>query len=148
MFAAVLWLWHAPAPYAVTFSSTACYWAMHLSLIGAALWLWRVLLDSSPRAAAASIICGLISSTQMGFLGAVITLAPKPLYSPHALTTAAWGLTPLQDQQLGGAIMWIPGCSVFLAVSFVALWRMLSSPEWRSPGLAFAPSSRSPRIGR
>jgi putative membrane protein len=56
---------------------------------------------------------------QMGLLGALITLAPRALYAPHALTTWAWGLTPLQDQQLGGAIMWVPGGIVFLVAAGV-----------------------------
>jgi putative membrane protein len=56
----------------------------------------------------------------MGFLGALITLAPRPLYAPHSLTTDAWGLSPLDDQALGGALMWVLGCVVFLAVSFLA----------------------------
>jgi len=121
-FAAMLWLWHAPGPYAATFASSGVYWLMHLSLFAAALWLWQGLLDRSPRKTMHRVAAGLISSTQMGFLGALITLAPRPLYEPHALTTAAWGLTPLQDQQLGGGIMWVPGCLVFLAASVLAFW--------------------------
>ncbi len=58
----------------------------------------------------------------MGFLGALITFASRPFYTPHFLTTAVWGLTPLQDQQLGGAIMWVPGCIVFLVISTLVLW--------------------------
>ena len=51
----------------------------------------------------------------MALLGATITFAGRPLYAPHEFTTFAWGLTPLQDQQLGGAIMWIPAGAVFVA---------------------------------
>lgn len=40
MFAVLLWFWHAPAPYAETFRSTFVYWSMHITLYGAALWLW------------------------------------------------------------------------------------------------------------
>ena len=76
-----------------------------------------------------------MSSVQMGLLGALITLAPRALYAPHALTTTAWGLTPLQDQQLGGSIMWVPGCVVFLAVAMLALRRLLGQPRF-APVLA------------
>jgi putative membrane protein len=61
----------------------------------------------------------------MGLLGALITFAERPVYAPHRLTTAAWGLTQLQDQQLGGAIMWVPGVGVFLAVMSLIAWRGL-----------------------
>jgi putative membrane protein len=60
----------------------------------------------------------------MSLLGALLTFAPHPLFAPHALTTEPWGLTPLADQQLGGAIMWGPGGLLFLAA---ALWVVASS---------------------
>jgi putative membrane protein len=56
----------------------------------------------------------------MGFLGAVITFAARPLYAVHGLTTEAWSLTPLQDQQLGGIIMWIPAGAVLLVAILAA----------------------------
>jgi putative membrane protein len=124
-FLILLWLWHAPAPYVATFTSPVIYWAMHISLVGSAIWLWCELLNGAPttsRLAAAAL-----SMIQMGFLGAVLTLAPRPLYAPHLLTTAAWGLTPLQDQQLGGALMWAPGGLVFLVAALIIARRWLSA---------------------
>lgn len=139
VFAALLWFWHAPGAYAATFSSTGVYWAMHLSLFGASLWLWSTLLDRFSRHPVAVLLGSVISSVQMGFLGALITFAPRPLYAPHALTTGLWGFTQLQDQQLGGAIMWVPGCVVFLAVAMIALWRALERSDWADPVASRAP---------
>lgn len=132
-FAGLLWIWHSPAPYAATFESTFVYWSMHLSLIGAAVWLWLSLLACAERPMA-QLAAGLFSSVQMGLLGALITLAAHPVYTPHLLTTAAWGLTPLQDQQLGGAIMWVPGCLAFLAAAMWTLLRVFRRFDW-SDGL-------------
>jgi putative membrane protein len=123
LFAVLLWFWHAPAPYAETFRSAFVYWSMHITLYGAALWLWTSLIDAPPAKAFHVVFAGMITSVQMGFLGALITFAPRALYTPHLLTTATWNLTPLQDQQLGGAIMWVPGCAIFLAVSMLILWQ-------------------------
>jgi putative membrane protein len=128
-FAALLWFWHTPLPYAATFSSTFVYWSMHLTVFGAALWLWSALLHGSGASLIARLASGFVSSAQMGFLGALITLASGAVYAPHALTTAAWGLTPLEDQQLGGVLMWIPGCLVFLAFALLALMPALSEAE-------------------
>jgi putative membrane protein len=125
LFLALLWFWHAPAPYAATFASPVIYWAMHLSLIGSAVWLWAALLEGPPSSA--RLAAAAISMVQMGFLGALLTLAPRALYGPHQLTTAAWGLTPLQDQQLGGALMWAPGGLVFLAVG------LMIGRRWMAP---------------
>lgn len=132
VFALLLWFWHAPVPYDATFASTLVYWTMHVTLIGAALWLWAGLLDRNATRTASAVAAGVISSLQMGFLGALITLAPHPAYAPHFLTSAAWGLSPLQDQELGGAIMWVPGCAVFLAVAMMMLWLVMARASWRS----------------
>jgi putative membrane protein len=129
VFAVLLWFWHAPAPYAATFTSTFIYWAMHLSVFGVALWLWHALLESRNGSVIAKLASGFFSSAQMGFLGALITLAPRAVYAPHALTTGAWGLTPLEDQQLGGIIMWIPGCLIFLVFALLALAPALREAE-------------------
>lgn len=131
VFGALLWFWHAPAPYAATFSSPVVYWLMHLSLVGAAVWLWSGLLDVSRARAIRILAAGLISVLQMGLLGAVITLASAPVYTPHLLTSVLWGMTPLQDQQLGGAIMWAPGCAAFLAAALWCMARLLREPMGR-----------------
>lgn len=133
LFAGFLWFWHAPAPYAATFANPTIYWAMHASLFGCALWLWLALLaDRNPlRCVAATVF----TSIQMSLLGAVIALASHPFYTPHLFTTAAWGLSPLQDQEIGGAIMWVPGGVVFLAFAMVQLASVLNrSGEGGHPG--------------
>ena len=129
LFGVMLWLWHAPTAYQATFSSAFIYWTMHVSLFGSAFWLWSTLIARAPRVNATAVGSGVASSAQMGFLGALITFAPRPLYPPHLLTTGAWDLTPLQDQQIGGVIMWVPGCVIFLAVAMLALGRMLESGD-------------------
>jgi putative membrane protein len=133
VFAAMLWFWHAPAPYAATFDSTLVYWAMHMGVFGSAVWLWYGLFDSRPTTTMNRVAASVMSSVQMGFLGALVTLAPRPLYVPHALATGPWGLTALQDQQLGGGIMWVPGCLIFLVISLLALLPALAKPRGAAP---------------
>lgn len=124
-FTLALWFWHAPAPYAATFSSPLAYWLMHLTVFGAALLVWNVLLGMSPARVVAAIVVGAISTVQMTFLGALITLTPRLLYAPHAVTPYAWGLTQAADQQIGGLIMWVPGCTIFLTATLVSLARVM-----------------------
>jgi putative membrane protein len=125
LFAGLLWFWHAPGPYAATFRAAPTYWLMHLSLFGGALLVWRVVLTPPAHSAVAALAVGVFSTLQMTFLGALITIAHRALYAPHATTTAAWGLTQVTDQQLGGAIMWVPACTVFAAASVLTLARVL-----------------------
>ncbi len=125
MFAGAMWFWHSPAPYAATFANPWVYWLMHVSTFGSALLLWRVLIDQRHQMVT-GISAGAVSTLQMTFLGAIITLTPHALYSQHMLTPLQWGMTQITDQQLGGLLMWVPGCTVFLAVTLLGLGRALS----------------------
>jgi putative membrane protein len=116
-----------PAPYAATFASVRLYWTMHLTLFGAAIWLWRELLQHSTGQTGAALAAGAVTFVQMGLLGAVLTFADHPIFISHFATTQAWGFSPLQDQQLGGVFMWVPGTALFLWVALRSITRM-----WRS----------------
>lgn len=109
VFAVVMWSWHVPALYDATFQSTTIYWAMHATMLLAALWLWSAALESNGQALFWSISTIVLTMLQMGLLGALLTFAAKPLYVVHASTTWPWGLSPLTDQQLGGLFMWVIG---------------------------------------
>jgi putative membrane protein len=129
VFMICLWCWHMPTPYAATFTATAVYWSMHVTLFGSSVVLWSELIHHPPRRTALVLAAGLLSSVQMGLLGAVLALARRPLFYPHFLTTQVWGLTPLQDQQLGGTLMWVPGILLFLWVAIRSLRRLWNTLE-------------------
>lgn len=114
-----LWLWHAPDLYTSAFSHPAIYWAMQMSLLGSFAWLWLGLLRSALPFAAG--VTALLSAMQMGMLGALLVFAGQPLYLPHLATSLAFGIPPLDDQQLGGLIMWVPANLPLLAL---VLWRL------------------------
>jgi putative membrane protein len=128
-FFAALWFWHMPAPYDATFASTTVYWAMHLTLFGSSILLWRALLHPESAGVVETLLVGTLTSMQMGLLGAVLTFAGHPLFLWHLTTTAAWGLTPLHDQQLGGVFMWAPGMVLFLWAALRSLERLWSTME-------------------
>src|SRR5690242_1433633 len=89
-FMAALWAWHMPTPYAATFTSTGLYWAMHITLFGSGIVLWSELIHHPARHTALALTVGLLTSMQMGLLGAVLALARRPLFYPHFITTQAW----------------------------------------------------------
>jgi putative membrane protein len=136
IFAAALWSWHLPPLYELTFRSDLAYWLMHVSLFGAATLLWRGLIHGGERAWLARVGAGFLTVAQMGLLGALITLAPRPLYEVHLLTTEGWRLTPLEDQQLGGLIMWAPTAFVLLAAALSVVYEMLDKRAGRIPARA------------
>lgn len=128
-FFVALWFWHMPLAYDATFGSGAIgwaiYWSMHVTLFGSAIWLWSALLGHGREQAVSALAAGTVTSVQMGLLGAVLTLSTRALFSPHLLTVQAWGFTPLSDQQLGGVLMWVPGCTIFLIVALRSSYMLL-----------------------
>jgi putative membrane protein len=123
VFTFVLWFWEAPAPYAATFASSGVYWLMHISVVASAIWLWRALINGDE---AGAITAAAGSMMQMSLLGALLTFAPKALYAWHFTTTVPYGLSALEDQQLGGILMWVPGAVPFLVMALVRAARSLS----------------------
>ncbi|WP_447756376.1 cytochrome c oxidase assembly protein [Sphingopyxis fribergensis] len=121
----LFWVWHAPAPYAAALSNDLVFWTMQLSLLASAMTFWGALRRASSPTA---ILLLLAMMVQMGLLGALITFAASPLYAPHAASTLAWGLTPLEDQQLAGLIMWAPAAVFYLAAALWRGWHMLAPP--------------------
>jgi putative membrane protein len=124
-----LWFWHMPWPYEATFTSTRVYWCMHVSLFGSAIWLWIELLHQSRDHTAGAFVAAALTSFHMGLLGATLSLAGHALFRWHLTTTWAFGLSPLEDQQLGGVIMWVPGIALFLWVAIRGVARLSSSPD-------------------
>ena len=66
-------------------------------------------------------------------LGALMTFTPKVWYPIYEGRTAPWNLTPLEDQQLGGVIMWIPSGVVFVVVGLAMLGAWIGESERRQP---------------
>ncbi len=86
---------------------------------------------------------------QSGALGALITVAETPWDPAHAPSTAAWGLTPLEDQQLGGIIMWVPGGIPYAVAALVLFTRwMKQSGKRASAGLRERAISLAPGVSR
>jgi putative membrane protein len=66
-------------------------------------------------------------SMESGALGALLTFSASPWYRSHLATTPAWGLAPLDDQQLAGLVMWVPGSLAYHAAAAWIFVRWMSS---------------------
>jgi putative membrane protein len=105
---AVFWLWHMPFAYSYALSGSLAYWLMQTALLLSNIALWAHLM-SHRSAVLTKISLSTGTMIQMGFLSALLTFAPYPLYDEHLLSTLPYGITPLSDQQLSGLIMWTVG---------------------------------------
>ncbi|MEO8546408.1 MAG: cytochrome c oxidase assembly protein [Burkholderiaceae bacterium] len=117
---AALWFWHLPRPYALAFHYPLAHAAEHLSFFFTAVLFWRVVIDG-PRGGrisiAATMIFVLSYAMQSAMLAAILIFAPRVLYGVHALGPLWSPLTPLEDQQLAGVLMW----AVMGVVDLIAL---------------------------
>jgi cytochrome c oxidase assembly factor CtaG len=119
--AAALWLWHLPSLFDLALRSELWHAVQHLCFFVSALFFWSAMLSPrrSPWTAAALLF---VTSMTTGALGAFMALSVSPWYAPYAaMGLAAFGLTPAQDQQLAGVLMWVPGGLFHAIVALVLL---------------------------
>jgi putative membrane protein len=114
--AVALWVWHVPALFQATLRSEWVHTAQHLSFLLSALLFWWALIHGRRglMGYGAGVLYMFTTMVHSGLLGALITFAGTPWYPAYNGLTASWGLTPLEDQQLGGMIMWIPAGLVYI----------------------------------
>ncbi|MFN2637118.1 MAG: cytochrome c oxidase assembly protein [Gemmatimonadaceae bacterium] len=124
--AIALWVWHLPGPYQATLHSDVMHSLQHASFLFSALLFWWAILSArgAEFGRGAAVFYLFATALQTGALGALLTFSQTLWYPAYSSTTTAWGLTPLEDQQLGGLIMWIPGSIAYLvaALTIFAGW--------------------------
>jgi putative membrane protein len=117
-----IWAWHAPLAFDAAVIDVAVHRLQHLSfLLSAIIFWWSALRRSNSGVAAWHLFVTMLHTS---VLGALMTLAPRVLYASRSVTAAEWGLTPLEDQQLAGLIMWVPAGTVYAgaALALSAVW--------------------------
>jgi putative membrane protein len=126
--ALALWSWHAPAAFNAAVRNASIHNWQHVTFLLTALIFWHALLRRSSHASRGMGIVYLFTTTiHTGVLGALLTFARSPLYASLDGGLDAWlALTPLEDQQLGGLIMWVPGALVYVGVALVLTARWIA----------------------
>ena len=128
--AAALWGWHLPVLFDAALANEAVHALQHAAFLFTALLFWWSVVEADRRGQhGVALLSMLTTFAHTGALGALLTLASVPFYAPYFSTAAAHGLTALEDQQLGGLVMWIPSGVVYLVCALaVAAHAMASSP--------------------
>lgn len=128
LFAAVNWGWHFSTLYNDALENPALHYLQHASFLAAALLFWWPIIGADPAPwrlpHPVRLFYLFLAMPQNSFLGVALMNAGAVLY-PHYLTNLrTWGPTPLDDQVLGGILMWVVGDVAFLAgmALVVALW--------------------------
>jgi putative membrane protein len=128
--ALALWAWHAPRVFEAALTNQGVHDFQHLSFLGTALLFWSALFHARARESQGAAILYLFTTTvHSGVLGALITFGAHPWYPAYLYTAPAWGFSALEDQQLGGLIMWVPASLVYVGVALSLLARWINAPS-------------------
>jgi putative membrane protein len=122
-------LWHVPAFYQAALGRPAVHGLEHVLFIASAMLTWWPIFSPTP------LLPRLSEPGQMFYLfaqsliptvlGAIITFADLVLYPFYAAAPRMIGLSPLDDQQVAGLIMWLGGASIVLFVLTIRFFRWM-----------------------
>jgi putative membrane protein len=123
--------WHLPLAYGLALEVHGWHIVQHLTLMGTAALAWWPVLGRSelaPRVPYAAQILYLFAfGLPMGAVAAMITGAATVLYPFYADAPALYGLTPFDDQRLGGVLMWVPAAVVPVIAFTVVFFRWVAA---------------------
>lgn len=127
LYVGTLWIWHAARLYDAALASEPIHALQHATFLLAAVLFWRVVLSGRRgQRVPGGLGFLLVWAAAMGsvLLALLMTFATEPWYAAYATTTQAWGLDHLEDQQLAGALMWVPAGAihVVVALALFASW--------------------------
>ncbi|AXV17726.1 hypothetical protein CYG48_18100 (plasmid) [Neorhizobium sp. SOG26] len=117
-----IWIWHYPPLFDATVTDILMHRLQHLSFFGTAVLFWWAIIWRASRGVAAWH--QFVTMLHTSILGALIALMPTVLYRIQTQYALDWGMTPLEDQQLAGIIMWVPGGFIYAvaALWFLKIW--------------------------
>jgi cytochrome c oxidase assembly factor CtaG/cytochrome c2 len=131
---AAIWAWHAPPLYNAALRSEWMHALQHVSFFGTALLFWWALIHGRTRRTGygLSIILVFFTAVHTTILGALLALSEISWYSVYSSSlTVPWGLSPLEDQQLGGLIMWVPATVAYLVAALALFVSWLRQSDLR-----------------
>lgn len=128
---AVYGVWHVPALYDAALRHRLVWDVEHLSYVVAGCLLWWPVLQDVPRrlsagARAAYLFGAFVLASPLGL---VLALLPSPIYDFYEQAGRLWGISPLEDQELGGVVMAVSEGVFFFALFAVFFVRFMAEEE-------------------
>jgi putative membrane protein len=119
--------WHLPPLYNLAMAEHPIHIVEHLTFLVTAVLMWWPLLSPLPElprlAYPGQMLYCFLMSIPMSIVAIYIAMADHILYPAYEAAPRMWGLLPLQDQMIGGLIMWIPGGLFFYSVMTVVFFK-------------------------
>jgi len=142
-----MWLWHARPLCNAAVSSQLVNATQIASLLLLGTIFWRQILAPredermSPPAAVLYLFSACVACSILGILITFSPVSVCPIYAQAPadqlgilnLVQTNWGITPDKDQQIGGLLMWVPMCLVYLGAIVAQLARWFAHPVASAP---------------
>jgi cytochrome c oxidase assembly factor CtaG len=144
-FVAATWLWHLPTTFQLALRSRGWHAIEHACFFTTALMFWYPVVQPWPSVSRwprwGMLPYLLLADGQNTILSALFIFSGRLLYPYYATVTPIAGFTPMNDQIVAGAIMWVPGSIFYLVPATVIVFEMLA-PKNLSGGFARAGYTR------
>jgi putative membrane protein len=138
----VLIAWHVPQIYALGFESHRWHAIEHASFFAAGLLFWWPVIPHRPYDTHSfrwSIVVYLFLATlPCDALSAFLAFCDRVVYTPYLDMPRRLNISPLQDQQLAGALMWVFVTFAYLVPAVILTLTLLSTPRAGAGGRARA----------
>jgi len=124
---------HVPAVYELALASEALHALQHVLFIAAAVLMWMPVLSPLPEVPRypdlGQLLYLFLQSIPASLVGALLSGASGAYYATYTLAPRIVGLSPLEDQQVGGLLMWVGSGLYFLLAIGVVFFVWASREE-------------------
>jgi putative membrane protein len=137
-----VWIWHAPVLYGAALQNEGVHAMQHAMFTGASILFWSGLLNGRYGRAGygAAVLYVFTTAVHTGTLGALLTIAPNPIYAEYV--AQGGNGNALADQQVAGLLMWIPAGLLMTIFGLALLAAWIGAAERRNGFDRVRPSSR------
>lgn len=138
VFNLVVTVWHLPPMYNYALANHPVHITQHLTLLVASVLMWWPVLSPLPELPRLSypgqMLYLFLMTIPMAIVSVYIAYSDGLLYPAYARAARIWGITPMNDQLIGGLIMWIPGGLFFFAIISIVFfkWQQRGGVESRA----------------
>jgi cytochrome c oxidase assembly factor CtaG len=137
-----MWFWHAPTLCNAAVTSRPVHALQTASLLLLGCIFWRQILaprDEERLSPPGAVLYLFSACVACSVLGIILTFSPVTVCSIYMMQPkdplgmlntirTGWGFTPERDQQIGGLLMWVPMCLIYLSAMFAQIARWFAEP--------------------
>ncbi len=138
LFVAFFLGWHDANAYNAALQNEWVHDVEHLTFFVSAMLYWWHVVGAGPRlhgglSRSAKIAFLLVTVPVNMFTGVAIAFATEPIYTYYTTVPRLWGISVMEDQMLGGILMWIPGSMMYILAALVLIAGLVQREAGKDP---------------